>query len=275
MTFPVPSYSPSIVRVQLLGGELRLLERIPLKLPSGFTDPITRDETISGIPTSDHDETPWSADGDDRLPYDPNGLDPEGLTFDKRDSSFWICEEYGPSIVHVGADGTILSRIVPRGLGLIASGEGVREMLPRELLKRKINRGFEGIAITPDSKTLIAVMQSPISNPDRESGEASRAIRMVTLDISNSSSPRVSGMYVYLLEPGSKVGVDQDNVMVGDLAAYTANRMLVVERDTREDGRHKMIYSVDLSGATNILDRSFSRDKSLEEMTESELRGAE
>src|SRR5206468_6467222 len=138
------------------------------------------------LSNTDHDETPWSRGGAERLPYDPNGIDSEGLAIDPRDGSFWICEEYSPSILHVANDGTILARLIPSGLALDAPGETVRDILPAELASRKVNRGFEGIGLSPDGTTLFAIMQSPLSNPDPDSGAASRNIRLITLDVSRS-----------------------------------------------------------------------------------------
>ena len=57
-------------------------------------------------------------------------MDTEAIALDSRDGSFWLGEEYGPSIVHAAADGTLLMRITPKGLGLSMPGVTVRELLP-------------------------------------------------------------------------------------------------------------------------------------------------
>jgi hypothetical protein len=48
----------------------------------------------------------------------------------------------------------------------------------------------------------------------------------------------------------------------------------VAERDSVPGGRHKMIYSIDLSAATNLLDFKGNPKKTFEEMRPSDLRGA-
>ena len=49
---------------------------------------------------------------------DPYGLNPGGITQDPRDGSYWISDKYGPSILHIAADGTILLRLCKRWPGL-------------------------------------------------------------------------------------------------------------------------------------------------------------
>lgn len=273
ISFPEPSYSPSILTLELQDEELRVVDRVPLKLRRGFTDPATGNQLVSGLSNTSRDEEPWSKGGNERLSLDPYGVDTEGLTLDRRDNSFWVCEEYGPSILHISPDGTILLRLVPKNLSLDAPGENVKDILPAELTKRKQNRGFEGIGLSPDGKTLFAAMQSPLSNPDKATGENSRAIRVVTLDVTNADNPRLSGMYIYQTEPASKLGGVQDDVKIGDLAALSSTRALVAERDNSDGGSHKMVYAIDLADATNLLDRDAPK-KAIEEMTDGELRSA-
>jgi hypothetical protein len=202
---------------------------------------------------------------------DPFGVDTEGIPVDARDGSFWLADEYGPSILHVAADGTILLRLLPSGVGANAPGQNGRGLLPGELALRKANRGFEGIAINLDGTRLFAIMQSPLSNPDKDTGEASRNVRLLTLDLSGGE-PRVDGMYVYRTEPFSQVGAaEQDDVKVGDMAALSAGRLLVVERDSTVGGGFKMVYRVDLSDATNILGRSSFGGRTLEQAEEGDL----
>jgi hypothetical protein len=273
LTFPTPTYSPSIVRLEVESGQLRVVERLPLKLPAGYVDRTTGSEDVSGLSNGPHDAAPWSLHGRTRLDYDAYGLDTEGLTVDGRDGSFWLCEEYGPSILHVAADGTILLRLVPEGLKLNTPGISLRDILPARLEKHKDNRGFEGLGLSPDGTTLVAIMQSPLSDPDESAGERSRNITLITLDVSNAERPTLSGVYLYLAEPAERVGGAQDDVKVGDLAALSATRVLVAERDNQAGGRHKMVYLADLSDASNLLHRDVGR-KSLEELSESNLRSA-
>jgi Esterase-like activity of phytase len=265
--FMVPSYAPSLVKLEANQGELRVTERIPLRLSQGM-DPVTGTAEVSGLPTSNRDEPAFDATTAATLRTDPNGVDPEGIAVNPRDGTFWIAEEYGPSLLHVASDGTILTRLVPQGLDLQGTGYPVAQLLPSILLQRKENRGFEGLTISPDGSTLFAVMQSPLSLPDKKSGEASRHIRLLTIDLSDS--PTVSGMYLYRAEPASAVGArEQDDIKLGDLAAINSTRLLVTESDCGPTAGERNVYRLDLGSASNILNRQFGRP--LEAMGETDL----
>ncbi|HEX3245578.1 MAG TPA: esterase-like activity of phytase family protein [Chloroflexota bacterium] len=270
--FAVPQYSPRILMVTLDGDSVKMTGTIPLQLPDGYTDQTTGKREVSGISTGAHDGPGYTLDRE-RLPYDPNGVDSEGLARDPRDGTFWVAEEYGPSILHVGTDGTIKQRFVPMGLKLDAPGENVVELLPGVLMKRKPNRGFEGVAIAPDGSRVFAIMQSPLSNPDTEAGEASRVHRIVALDTSRSDNVSLEGVYLYLAEDANRVSAPrQDDIKVGDMTAVSTSRLLVAERDSREGGPHRMVYNVDISKATNVKSRESVSGKTLEQLSESELR---
>lgn len=267
VAFLAPRYSPSIVKLAADGDRLGVVERIPLRLAKG-TDRVTGGAEVSGLPNTDRDESPYDADGRKELDLDPNGVDTEGIALDPRDGTYWIGEEYGPSILHVGSDGTILLRLVPEGLNLKGAGYPIKAVLPVELLKRKPNRGFEGLAMSPDGRTVFAMMQSPLSNPDERAGEASRYIRLVAVEV--AAEPKTAGMYVYETERYDAVGAaEQDDIKIGDLAAIGATRLLVTERDSGPGGAHRKVYLIDLSAATDLRGRSLR--KPLETMSETDV----
>ncbi|MFN8523371.1 MAG: esterase-like activity of phytase family protein [Chloroflexota bacterium] len=276
MAFPVPEYTPRVVRLKLEGSKLKVTDVVMLKLAEGYTDTVTHSREITGLPgIEEQGDVPFDPAGKVRLPLDPNGVDSESIALDTRDGSYWIGEEYGPSILHVAPDGTIRSRLVPVGYGIDAPGEGVIEMLPSVLTRRKVNRGFEGIALSPDGSRLFAIMQSPLSNPDKKTGEASRNIRIVVVDSSNADDPKLVGMYVYRAEAYTEVGaIEQDDVKIGDIAALTNQRLLVGERDSAENGTHKKVYRVDLDGATDVTDRGESGGRTIEQMTDADFKRA-
>src|SRR5262249_37770626 len=98
--FPLPTFTPSIIKVEVVGDGINVLQEIPLKLPQG-TDPITGTQYISGISNiAGQDEAPYDTAGHP-LPYDPYGLDTEGIAYNSKTDTFWLSEEYRPSLVEV------------------------------------------------------------------------------------------------------------------------------------------------------------------------------
>lgn len=276
LAFPLPSYTPRILKLRLEGGNLRVVDTITLKLPDGFTDPVTQTRELTGLPAFEGSgEDAYSPDGKQAYGTDPYGLDTESLALDPRDGSYWLGEEYGPSIIHVAADGTLLMRITPKGLGLSLPGVSVRELLPEVYRLRKPNRGFEGLTISPDGTRLFVMVQSPLLNPDKKSGEASRHVRIAVFDTSDGDNPKLVGVYVYQTQKASDVGAaEQDEIKIADMAAISRTRVLVGERDSLEGGSHKKVYMVDLSGATDISQNDEINGKTIEQATEADVKKA-
>ncbi|MFC9290477.1 esterase-like activity of phytase family protein, partial [Streptomyces sp. NPDC057052] len=71
-TFPVPGFDPAIVRIKVSGGTVKVLRSIPLTTSSG--------KPVTGLSNqAERDEAPYSYDARTPLPFDPNGLDTEGV----------------------------------------------------------------------------------------------------------------------------------------------------------------------------------------------------
>lgn len=160
-----------------------------------------------------------------------------------------MAEEYSPSILKIGADGKVIRRFVPAGLDTTGTAYPVSATLPAILAKRKINRGFEGLGLTPDGRTLYAIVQSPLSNPDKATGEASRQTRIITID---TASEQVTGEYVYRFEVVNTLDsqtTTQDDMKSSALVVVDPKTLLVEERTDRV----ARLYRVDLTGAQNIL----------------------
>jgi Esterase-like activity of phytase len=93
-TFPMPEFSPVILRVQTQGDSVNVLESIPILSQHG--------KPVRGLAnTEGRDEVPYDSSTQTQLHYNPNGLDTEGLVRTLA-GDFWLCDEYSPSIVHVG-----------------------------------------------------------------------------------------------------------------------------------------------------------------------------
>jgi hypothetical protein len=230
-TFPVPEYTPLILYVETRDGEMRILKKVPIVDSHGV--PVTGLPNVKG-----HDEKPFGFDGRQRLPYNPNGLDTEGLVRTAQ-GDFWLAEEYGPSLVHCDGGGRVLKRYRPEGQKVEGTGYPIASALPGILARRKKNRGFEGLALSRDGKTLYAAMQSPLQNPDSRAGSLSRNIRILALRIAEE---KPVAEYVYQLEPAA-------STMISALAMLPDATMLVLERTSSA----AWLYRVDLAKATNVL----------------------
>jgi hypothetical protein len=186
-------------------------------------------------------------DGVTVSPYNPNGLDTEDLVR-TLDGNFWLVDEHSPSIIKVLPNGQVSKRFLPVGLNLTGTGYPVANVLPQIFGdKRKQNRGFEGVTLGWDLRTIYAALQSPLSNPTAAVGNASRNTRILALDV---YSEQVKAEYVYRFQPVTEFGnTNPTEMKVSAVAMLDPWRMLVLERT---DAVAK-IYRVDLTKATNIL----------------------
>jgi Esterase-like activity of phytase len=241
-TFWVPEFNPTIVRVKTEGKAIKILDAIPIVGQSGR--PVTGLPNLKGV-----DEAPYNYLAQELLPLNPNGLDTEGLVRTSA-GDFWISEEYSPSILHVDRTGKVIKRYIPEGLNLEGTDYPVAKVLPSIYSKRKINRGFEGIALSGDEKTLYVVLQSPLLNPDRKTGETSRNTRVLVFDI---PSEKVTAEYVYRFDVSKEFDPNPkntpDEMKLSGVIAINPSTLLILERTDLV----AKLYSVDLSQATNIL----------------------
>jgi Esterase-like activity of phytase len=257
-TFPLPTYHPKIGLFRLRDTTLVLEKTIELKSGSGAG--------LSGIPNPSGrggtGEVPLDSLGA-TLPFDSLGIDSEGLAV-MADGTFWVSDEYGPGLLHVDADGKTMERINPFTPG---------RALPAVFMSRRPNRGIEGLAVTPDQRFLVAMLETPLDNP-KAAGRASRITRILVLDLQTGQFRQ----FAYVLE---KSGVTNNGI-----TALSENQLLVLERDDKFPGdsadpsTFKRVYRVDLSGATDLSDpangvagRLFN-GKTVEELTVEELAAA-
>jgi hypothetical protein len=240
--FGKADFTPQIGKFRIVGDQIVLEQTILLKNASG--------QLLTGLPNpvgqGNTGEIAIDLNGKTISP-DPDGIDSEGLVL-MPDGSFWISDEYGPHLVHVDPTGKTIERVNPFG-----TGTGGR-IIPKVFARRRPNRGMEGLTITPDGKTLVGLMQSPLYNPSSAAATNSTVLRILTFEIATGATKQ----YVYLMEDPSLTGCSE-------IAAITNTTFLALERDGDYGGnpaksaKFKRVYKFDLAGATDISD-SFNGD---------------
>ncbi len=157
-----------------------------------------------------------------RCPLTRQVLTPKALAV-AADGSYWIVEEYRPSILHFDAAGKLIRRFVPIGANANPAGVNLGvEALPGVLMQRTTNHGFEAAVL--DGSILYAFMQSPIDNPDSASDASAKESRVVRIIAFDTTTETTVGQYVYLVDGGN---VDK----IGDAVALGDGEFLVIERD--------------------------------------------
>lgn len=232
-----PDFDPQIGKFRLKDGKLILEQVIELKNATGGK--------LNGVPNpigmGASGETAYDLNGQVIAPS-ADGIDSEGMVL-AADGTFWISDEYGPHIVHFDASGRTIERINPFG-----TGTGGRK-IPAVFATRRANRGMEGLAITPDGKTLVGMMQSPMYNPSKTAVANSVVLRILTFDIATAATKQ----YAYLMDNTTLTGVS-------DIVAVNSTTFLTIERDgnfagsTTSPATFKKVFKIDLSAATDISD---------------------
>ncbi len=233
-TLPVPTFQALLVKLALEApaaagkpGTLRVVAVKPIATAHGGP---TSGRPAVAPPRSKPMVDPATAKP---LPVDPDGLDTEGLS-PAADGGFWIAEEYVPSLALLTAEGRMVRRIVPVG-AVLGEGDGRRagcqvvEALPEVCLRRADNRGFEGLARSPDGSRLFTMLQSP---PEQEAEAAEEEKVDVPLLVLDPVKGLPLAEYRYRLgEPGEKPAdlVAADG-KISALSATGNDTLLVLEQ---------------------------------------------
>ncbi|NCZ53476.1 MAG: esterase-like activity of phytase family protein, partial [Verrucomicrobia bacterium] len=205
---------------------------------------------------------PDSSDPEPRMKDGRRCLDPEGLAL-MEDGNLLLCEEYMPSILQFKPDGTFMARLIPPE-NYFPRNPTTSEIDFREATDRtegrEDNRGFEGIALSPDGKTLYTILQSALT---QDGGKDAGATRLLVFD-AFSGTPK-SEYAVRFTDPASLPEggkkLKTKNLVFSDLLCLPDGRLLALERDNRgQDGStkpkvaiFKSVCVLDLTSATDLL----------------------
>ena len=191
--------------------------------------------------SDDFDPKHDSGDGNDAR------FDTEGLRLSNDGRSVFISDEYGPYVYQFDRALGVRLRTFTLPTDFFVTNlfpVGATE-ISDNTVGRTANKGMEGLAITPDGKTLVGIMQNALIQDANEGGDAANLLRIVTIDI---ASGRWTHQYAYLLTTGSGVS---------ELLALNDHEFIVDERDGhgRADAskaKVKQLFKIDLDGATDV-----------------------
>jgi glycerophosphoryl diester phosphodiesterase len=158
-------------------------------------------------------------------------IDPESLQRDHK-GDLWVGDEFGPWILHFDANGTLLEAPIPLPDGLKSPNN---PFLAGGTATVNNSRGIEGMAISPDGKTLTVVLEGAVV---ADGGAASLTRRIYEYDLNSGTFERLANYQV-------DAGVER---FVADVQALDNHRLLLIERDGAPNpptNRH--VYSVDLN----------------------------
>ncbi len=240
--FPAPGFCPQFGLFELNGETATLKSVTTLKVNK---------KNISGLPLPMDlvGSTKEIAIGEDLkdIGTDKNGLDTEGISIDRKDGNYWICDEYGPFIAKINSKtGEVIKKYTP----------GTE--LPEIIKLRQPNRGFEGVTVAPDNK-VYAIVQSILDIDGKVKESKSTFVRLVELDAATGKTK----MFAYPHDV-SEYGKSAD-AKIGDIVSVGNGEFLVIEQGEDKNGNMRnLIYKINILNATDLSGVKTADGKELE-----------
>lgn len=182
-----------------------------------------RIDVLGGITLTDPDRhVPFPLTRPDRVLTGAD-LDPESIVR-AGDGTFWLGDEFGPYLLHFDRAGRLLAP--PVSLPGVFAPEN-----PAGQANIGSSKGFEGLAISPDGRTLNALLEGTVQ------GDEPGTLRLNEFDI--AAGKYTGRRWIYQL--GSP------DLAIGDAITVDRNRILVIERDGGQgaDAKIKRVYIAD------------------------------
>lgn len=190
-------------------------------------------------------------------------LDAEALAM-RADGSFYVSDEYTPGIFLFGPDGRMKGAIDP-GPALAPMTGGALNFKSTQApdTGRRNNQGLEALAVTPDGRKLVAVLQSAtVQDSSASKDQTSRAnTRIFVYDIASDPTPKAPvAVYALTLPVFASKGdgkIDRTAAQ-SEMVALDDHRFLILSRDGNGLGSKpgpevfKAVLLADVGGATNL-----------------------
>ena len=175
-------------------------------------------------------------------------FDPEGIRLSRSGTTVYISDEYGPYIYQFDRATGLRGRVtaLPPELFIANKSSVGATEISGNTSGRVANKGMEGLAISPDGKTLFGFVQSPLI---QDGGDGGRANRVLQIDIATGAVKQF--VYDNYLDDKAKT------YNSSEILALNSHELLVLERDGkgRGDGSKavvKRIYKIDLANACDV-----------------------
>ena len=184
------------------------------------------------------------------------------------DGTYWFGEEFGPYLLHVAADGTLLEAPIATPnilqLGdnpLVQSPDNPAFANLADALRIKAanlprSKGFEGMALSPDGNKLYTLLEGPLV-PEADQ------TRLLISEFDVASKQYTGQTYSYRMD------APYPNRAIGDLTAINDHEFIVIERDNGQGDASnpaftnpalsKKLYKIDI----NNIDEDGYVDKEL------------
>ena len=114
-------------------------------------------------------------------------LDPEAIRLSNDGKTVFVSDEYGPYVRQFDrASGKLVRTYeLPKNLDIANLSPRVDDEIGGNTSGRTTNKGMEGLAITPDGKTLVGFMQAALL---QDVSGAPKLVRIVTIDIATGAT---------------------------------------------------------------------------------------
>jgi hypothetical protein len=178
-------------------------------------------------------------------------LDPEGVRVGNDGIRLYLTDEYGPYVYEFEriTGHRVRTFRLPDEFAVASLSPVGDTEVAGNTSGRVANKGMEGLAISPDGKTLFGAMQSPLL---QDGGTNGRFLRIVTIDTFTGATRQLA---YELTNIGSAAKPKYPTV--SEVVAINDHELLVDERDGKGLGDnstavYKKIYRIDVTGAEDV-----------------------
>ena len=237
--FPSPSFTPSIGVISVGKTGAVLKSSMPIKFSSTTNAsglPIAAGKVGSSGEVPLTDAAKYEATT--KTIFSDYGVDTEAVVLDAARKVLWVADEYGPFILKIEpSTGLILKKYQP--------GPNAAD-LPAVLLKRRANRGMEGLSLELASGILHGFIQSPLDDgkasfmlpgASAATSESIKDYAKFTRWIEFDPSTEKTKLYAYPIDPAMYAGGKTGSAKLGDLISLGNGKFVVIEQGAGTDGK--------------------------------------